>query len=179
MPACNGTAVARLVLFCTTTLLFNALRGKHVCIVETTQSCSTLCSFPQQWAEPLFSTTGTASCLCGSAPTKHFCLLLSGLLVPAAWVGAHACMYGRAECWVGMPTFMITGSVVLMEPRAGSAADTGVFRPPAFFSAAGAIFGQTSVHAVEELWLPLENLSSDAPGAAGPQCALKGVDPCS
>jgi hypothetical protein len=46
--------------------------------------------------------------------------------------------------------------------------------PFAFLSAPGASSGQTSVHAVEEPWLPLQNLSAGAPGAAEPQCALTG-----
>jgi hypothetical protein len=55
--------------------------------------------------------------------------------------------------------------------------DRGLPPPLHFLSAPGASSGQTSVHAVEEPWLPLENLSANAPGAAGPQCALKGGRP--
>jgi hypothetical protein len=40
-----------------------------------------------------------------------------------------------------------------------------------------AISATTSVHAVEQPGLPLENLSAYAPGAANLQCALKGGRP--
>jgi hypothetical protein len=50
----------------------------------------------------------------------------------------------------------------------------GSSAPFAFLSAPGASSGQTSVHAVGEPWLPFEKLSADDPGAAKPQCALKG-----
>jgi hypothetical protein len=49
--------------------------------------------------------------------------------------------------------------------------------PFAFLGAPGASSGQTSVHAVEEPWLPLGSLSADAPGAAELHCALKGGKP--
>jgi hypothetical protein len=55
--------------------------------------------------------------------------------------------------------------------------DQGSTAPFAFLSAPGASSGQTSVRAVEEPWLPLGNLSADAPGAAELQCALKGGKP--
>jgi hypothetical protein len=46
--------------------------------------------------------------------------------------------------------------------------------PFAFLSATGASSGQTSVHAVEEPWLPLGNLTA---GVAELQCAVKGGNP--
>jgi hypothetical protein len=55
--------------------------------------------------------------------------------------------------------------------------EQGSSAPYAFLSAPGAIFVQASVHAVEEPWLPLQNLSAHAPGAAELQCALKGGGP--
>jgi hypothetical protein len=49
--------------------------------------------------------------------------------------------------------------------------------PFAFLSAPGDSSGQTSVHAVEEPWLPLQNISAHAVGAAELQCALTGGKP--
>jgi hypothetical protein len=60
---------------------------------------------------------------------------------------------------------------MLVGPAQGSSA------PFAFLSAPGASSAQTSVHAVEEPWLPLENLSALDPGAPELQCALKGGRP--
>jgi hypothetical protein len=53
----------------------------------------------------------------------------------------------------------------------------GPSAPLANLSAPAAISATTSVHAVEQLGLPPENLSADAPGASKPQCALKGGRP--
>jgi hypothetical protein len=53
----------------------------------------------------------------------------------------------------------------------------GSFAPFAFLGAPGISSGQTLVHAVEEPWLPLENLSADAPGAAILECTLMGGTP--
>jgi hypothetical protein len=64
----------------------------------------------------------------------------------------------------------------LLAPQVG-ASNQGSSDPFAFLSAPGAISGQTSVHAVEEPWLPLGNLSADAPGASELQCALTGGKP--
>jgi hypothetical protein len=64
------------------------------------------------------------------------------------------------------------GTVAAVKPPGqGSSA------PLAKLSAPGAISAETSVHAVEEPGLPLENLRADAPGAAELQCALKGGRP--